>query len=167
MWLAIAMGIVLLQGPRLTAADAGAIARVAAATLVPDTGSLDRRPIHRRRIVVDLGKTRAAFGPAGSALTAAAILPGRPATAMPHAAAVACDSAGVRCPVAGDGIYFAIDSVDRMGARPGELRVLVSLRWTHARAAGRTEVQGTDVGIYVALTDRRWRFVRYGSATTG
>lgn len=167
MWRAIAMGMLLLQGPRLTPADAGAVARVAAATLVADTGSIDRRPIHGRRIIVDIGTTRAAFGAAGSALTAAEILPGRPTAAMSRAVAVTCDSARVRCAVAGDGIYFAIDSVDRVGARPGELRVLVSLRWTHARAAGRTEVQGTDVAIYVARTRGQWRFVRYGSAITG
>ncbi|MGH7669079.1 MAG: hypothetical protein ACRENQ_06255 [Gemmatimonadaceae bacterium] len=161
------IGIVMVQGPRLSVADAGSITRLVAATVIPDSGRIAQRPVHGRTILFDAARTSGAFGGVASGVTPEAVALNRPVVRMPRAEAIRCNAAGRNCAVQQDGIFFSIDTVDHVGARSGELRVVASVNYTNHVRGGRTSVIGADVALYVALINYKWTFVRYGSAATG
>ena len=164
---AIVLSLAMMQAPRLGAADAAQITRLVAETLLPDTGMVDRRPSEGRPILFDTAQTRRAFAAAGGTIDIRSSALARAAAAMSRSNAIRCDASHRHCSVVDDGIFFAVDSVDRRGARTGEWRVVASVRWTHQFRSGETTAQGFDIALYVVRKNGRWTFVRYGSAATG
>ncbi|MGH7667940.1 MAG: hypothetical protein ACRENQ_00475 [Gemmatimonadaceae bacterium] len=144
----------VLQGPKLTSAQAGTITRAVAEYLIPPGRSVGTHGVVGRTIVFDQAQSSRAFEPLVGHVDEGDITMTLPSLVLPRDKAVVCTTGKRDCTITRDAIFISIDRVER--ASPAEYRVVATLLYGEPKGGGH-ELKGGTYRLTVALQGEKWK----------
>lgn len=153
--LSMLLAISVIQGPKLSSAEAGTITRAVAEYLIPPGRPVGTHAVVGRTVVFDQARSSKAFEPLVGRVDERDIAMTLPSLVLPREKAVVCTAGKHDCTITRDAIFISIDRVERVNA--GEYRVAATLLYGEPRPGGGHELKGGTYRLTVALQGTKWK----------